>query len=80
MSAAKEGDGGACYFLSRCFSGSCYSWEYHPFEEKEEKASSAVQRIDSGKLLFSVSVKGDAGKGEYGWDDSISRIYLSSVI
>ncbi len=25
--AAKEGDGDACYFLSRCFSGSCYSWE-----------------------------------------------------
>ena len=36
--AAKEGDGDACYFLSRCFSGSCYSWEYHPFEENEAAA------------------------------------------
>ena len=36
--AAKEGDGDACYFLSRCFSGSCYSWEYPPFEENEAAA------------------------------------------
>lgn len=36
--ATKEGDGDACYFLSRCFSGSCYSWEYHPFEENEAAA------------------------------------------
>ena len=36
--AAKEDDGDACYFLSRCFSGSCYSWEYHPFEENEAAA------------------------------------------
>lgn len=36
--AAKEGDGDACYFLSRCFSGTCYSWEYHPFEENEAAA------------------------------------------
>ena len=38
LSAAQEGDGDACYFLSRCFSGSCYSWEYHPFEENEAAA------------------------------------------
>jgi len=36
--AAKEGDGDACYFLSRCFSGTCYSWDYHPFEENEAAA------------------------------------------
>lgn len=36
--AAKDGDGDACYFLSRCFSGSCYSWEYHPFEENRAAA------------------------------------------
>ena len=36
--AAKGGDGDACYFLSRCFSGNCYSWEYHPFEENEAAA------------------------------------------
>ncbi|MCI8528831.1 MAG: sel1 repeat family protein [Lachnospiraceae bacterium] len=36
--ASKDGDGDACYFLSRCFSGSCYSWEYHPFEENEAAA------------------------------------------
>ena len=38
LQAAKEGDGDACYFLSRCFSGSCYSWEYHPFEENKAAA------------------------------------------
>lgn len=36
--AAKDGDGDACYVLSRCFSGSCYSWEYHPFEENQAAA------------------------------------------
>ncbi|MCI8454428.1 MAG: sel1 repeat family protein [Lachnospiraceae bacterium] len=36
--AAKEGDGDAYYFLSRCFSGVCYSWDYHPFEENEAAA------------------------------------------
>lgn len=36
--AVKEDDGDACYFLSRCFSGTCYSWEYHPFEENEAAA------------------------------------------
>ena len=25
LSAAKDGDGDACYFLSRCFSGPCMS-------------------------------------------------------
>ena len=38
LNAAKDGDGDACYFLSRCFSGTCYSWEYHPFEENEAAA------------------------------------------
>jgi len=42
--AAKEGDGDACYFLSRCFSGSCYSWEYHPFEENEAGAFAMLHR------------------------------------
>lgn len=36
--AAKDGDADACYFLSRCFSGPCYSWEYHPFTENEAAA------------------------------------------
>ena len=36
--AAKAGDGDAYYFLSRCFSGTCYSWDYHPFEENEAAA------------------------------------------
>ena len=42
--AAKEGDGDACYFLSRCFSGTCYSWEYHPFEENEEAAYAMLHK------------------------------------
>ncbi len=36
--AAEQGDGDACYFLSRCFSGKEYHWEYHPFQENDRKA------------------------------------------
>lgn len=42
--AAKEEDGDACYFLSRCFSGTCYSWEYHPFEENEAAAYAMLHK------------------------------------
>lgn len=42
--AAKEDDGDACYFLSRCFSGTCYSWEYHPFEENEAAAYAMLHK------------------------------------
>ena len=45
--AAKDGDGDACYFLSRCFSGSCYSWEYHPFEENEAAAYAMLHQAIS---------------------------------
>ena len=45
--AAKEDDGDACYFLSRCFSGSCYSWEYHPFEENEAAAYAMLRQAIS---------------------------------
>ncbi|MCI8932325.1 MAG: sel1 repeat family protein [Lachnospiraceae bacterium] len=45
--AAKEDDGDACYFLSRCFSGSCYSWEYHPFEEDEAAAYAMLRQAIS---------------------------------
>ena len=44
---AKDGDGDACYFLSRCFSGSCYSWEYHPFEENEAAAYAMLHQAVS---------------------------------
>ena len=47
LSAAKDGDGDACYFLSRCFSGSCYSWEYHPFEENEAAAYAMIHQAIS---------------------------------
>ena len=36
--AVEQGDGDACYFLSRCFSGKNYHWEYHPFEENDRTA------------------------------------------
>lgn len=49
--AAKEGDGDACYFLSRCFSGSCYSWAYHPFEENE---AAAFAMLHQGIMLGSA--------------------------
>jgi len=50
--AAKEGDADACYFLSRCFSGTCYSWEYHPFEEHEEAAYAMLhQAISLGSAV-----------------------------
>lgn len=45
--AAKDGDGDACYFLSRCFSGSCYSWEYHPFTENEAAAYAMIHQAIS---------------------------------
>ena len=45
--AAKGGDGDACYFLSRCFSGNCYSWEYHPFEENEAAAYAMLREAVS---------------------------------
>ena len=45
--AAKEDDGDACYILSRCFSGSCYSWEYHPFEENEAAAYAMLHQAIS---------------------------------
>lgn len=45
--AAKDGDGDACYFLSRCFSGSCYSWEYHPFVEQEAAAYAMLHQAIS---------------------------------
>ena len=47
LSAAKDGDGDACYFLSRCFSGPCYSWEYHPFEENEAAAYAMLHQAIS---------------------------------
>lgn len=50
--AAKEGDGDACYFLSRCFSGPCYSWDYHPFEENEAAAYAMIhQAISLGSAV-----------------------------
>lgn len=45
--AAKDGDGDACYFLSRCFSGSCYSWEYHPFKENRAAAYAMLHQAVS---------------------------------
>jgi len=45
--AAKDGDADACYFLSRCFSGPCYSWEYHPFEENEAAAYAMLHQAIS---------------------------------
>ncbi len=47
LPAAKNGDGDACYILSRCFSGSCYSWEYHPFEENEAAAYAMLHQAIS---------------------------------
>ena len=45
--AAKDGDADACYFLSRCFSGPCYSWDYHPFEENEAAAYAMLRQAVS---------------------------------
>lgn len=50
--AAKAGDGDASYFLSRCFSGVCYSWDYHPFEENEAAAYAMLhQGISQGSAV-----------------------------
>ena len=42
--AAEAGDGDACYFLSRCFSGECYHWRYHPFAEDDRAAYEFLHR------------------------------------
>ena len=36
FAAKEQEDGDACYFLSRCFSGTAYSWLYHPFQENQD--------------------------------------------
>lgn len=66
--AAKEDDGDACYILSRCFSGSCYSWEYHPFEENEaaayamlHQAISWQRRCGSGGTAYGYADTGTEG-------------------
>lgn len=38
LPAAHGGDGDAYYLLSRCFSGTYYGWEYHPFQENQASA------------------------------------------
>lgn len=47
LAAAKDGDADACYLLSRCFSGTCYSWEYHPFTEDERAAFAMLHQAVS---------------------------------
>ncbi len=52
LKAASQGDGDACYLLSRCFSGTCFSWYYHPFEENEASAFAMLRRgISLGSAL-----------------------------
>ena len=41
--AAKNGDDpDAYYILSRCFSGTCYSWDFHPFTENRAAANAML--------------------------------------
>lgn len=42
--AAEEGDGDACYFLSRCLSGECYHWKYHPFVEDDTGTYALIRK------------------------------------
>lgn len=52
LEAAKNGDGEACYLLSRCFSGTCYSWDHHPFTENREAASAMLRlAISQGSAM-----------------------------
>lgn len=44
FAAKEQEDGDACYFLSRCFSGTAYSWLYHPFQENQEAAFSMLRQ------------------------------------
>ncbi len=54
--AAKDGDGDACYILSRCLSGTCYGWGYHPFEEND--AGAFVMLCEGISLGSAVAVLG----------------------
>ena len=38
QAAKNDGDPDAYYILSRCFSGTCYSWDFHPFSENKAAA------------------------------------------
>lgn len=44
LDAAQAGDGDASYILSRCLSGSCYSWAFHPFREDEDGANHFIRQ------------------------------------
>lgn len=44
FAAAQAGDGDACYVLSRCCSGTCYSWDCHPFKEDTAAAYALLHR------------------------------------
>lgn len=44
LDAAQAGDGDASYLLSRCLSGSCYSWDFHPFREDENGANQFIRQ------------------------------------
>ena len=51
--AAKEnGDPDAYYILSRCFSGTCYSWDFHPFSENRAAANAMLhEAITRGSAI-----------------------------
>ena len=59
--AAERGDGDACYFLSRCFSGREYHWEYHPFEEDDRRAYALLR--EGVRLGSAAAVLGALRRG-----------------
>lgn len=42
--AAGAGDADAAYILSRCLSGPCYSWDYHPFPEDDDAVNRYIRQ------------------------------------
>ena len=42
QAAKEDGDPDAYCLLSRCFSGTCYSWDFHPFSENRAAANAML--------------------------------------
>lgn len=59
-------DGDACYVLARCFSKSCQSWKYHPFQENPAAVYTMLRKgIFLGSAVAVVgALRMDMLKGE----------------
>lgn len=55
QAAKNTGDPDAYYILSRCFSGTCYSWDFHPFTENRAAANAMLhEAITRGSAMAAL--------------------------